>query len=279
MLDLDLLLEEADRVIQDQDAEEELDDDDDDGEFDALAHLTRILEKNPVPAPTTLYRISAGEDRAEIFRRRGLELETIRQARHEAAKPRILSGVALVIANMSEPHENGLSTHEQFTCDLIQLEKALPVLGFDYVDISRNLTRAQVIDQVFEICTALCPGGNLEHADGFLLLVLSTGGPTSFDCKPAPGANQVAQGACSVGFQEVINLVRMIPSVPKVTMFNICGDPEERKKANFDVPLRPMPCVPNLYQKMLDGCQDVLMVLNVTCKRADAVCHGQREST
>ncbi len=38
----------------------------------------------------------------------------------------------------------------------------------------------------------------------------------------------------------------------------------ERKKANIDVPLNPAPCVPNLYQKMLDGCRDVLMLLSVS---------------
>ena len=95
--------------------------------------------------------------------------------------------------------------------------------------------------------------------------MLSTGGPTSFDCKPVAGANQVAHGACSVSFQEIVNLARVVPKMPKILMFNICGDPEERKRANFDVPIHPMPCVPNMYQKMLDDCEDVLMVLNVTC--------------
>jgi hypothetical protein len=269
VLDLDLLLEEADRALLGEEEQgdqlEQEGEGESEEEFDALARMARVLERHPVPPSTTLYKITTAEGKAEIFRRRGLELENIRLSRKAAARPRILNGVALLIANMSAPEENGLSTNEQFTSDLMQLEKVLPSLGFSYVDIKRNLTRGQVMDEIFETCAALCPGGNLEDADGFLVLVLSTGGPTSFDCKPLSGANEVAHGACCVGFQEVVNLIRVVHGIPKVALFNICGDPEERKKANFDVPLRPMPCVPNLYQKMLDDCQDVLMVLNVTC--------------
>ncbi len=55
------------------------------------------------------------------------------------------------------------------------------------------------MDEVSATSTALCPGGNLEDADGLMLIVLSTGGPTSFDTMPAAGANDVAHGACSVG--------------------------------------------------------------------------------
>ena len=95
-------------------------------------------------------------------------------------------------------------------------------------------------------------------------MVLSTGGPMSFDTLPAAGANSVSQGACSVGYQELVNLVKDVPNKPKVISLYICANSVERKRANIDVPLSPAPCVPNLYQKMLDGCQDVVMMLSVT---------------
>ena len=120
------------------------------------------------------------------------------------------------------------------------------------------------MDEVFATSTALCPGGNLEDADGLMLIVLSTGGPTSFDTMPATGANDVAHGACSVGFQEMVNLIKVVANKPAVLSLHICGDAVERKKANMDVPLNPAPCVPNLYQKMLDGCDNVLMLLSVS---------------
>lgn len=261
--DLDSLLEEAERAVMGQ--HDGLDEDEKEGdEFDALAHLARILKNNPVPPRTILQKITTEEDAAEIYLRRGLELTQMHRVRADSARPRILNGVALIIANTGLPQADGLCTNNQFTCDLIQLEKTLPLLGFEYVEIKRDLTRGQIMDEVFETCSALCPGGNLQNCDGLLLIVMSTGGPTSFDAKPAPGANAVSFGAASVGFQELVNLVKVIPNKPKIVLLNICGDPEERKRANREVPLRPTPCVPNLYQKMLDGCNDVLLVLNVT---------------
>jgi hypothetical protein len=270
MTDLDLLLDEADKAVrqgtaveegeQQQEEEEEGEED----EYDALEHMARILRKNPVPPRTFLTRITTEEDREEVFRRRGLELVQKRRGINEVARPRILNGAALVICVSCEPQEDGLSTHEQFASDILVLEKALPLLGFEYVDVKKDLTRAQIMDTVFETCQALCPGGNLQDADGVLLLIMSTGGPTSFDSKPGRGANKLAQGACQIGFQEIINLVKVIPQKPKIVLFNVCGDPEERKRANFDVPLQPSPCNPNLYQKMLDGCYNVLLALNVT---------------
>lgn len=95
-------------------------------------------------------------------------------------------------------------------------------------------------------------------------MVLSTGGPMSFDTLPPAGANSVSQGACSVGYQELVNLVKVVPNKPKAISLYICGDSVERKRANINVPLSPAPCVPNLYQKMLDGCQDMVMMLSVT---------------
>ena len=86
----------------------------------------------------------------------------------------------------------------------------------------------------------------------------------SFDTLPPAGANSVSQGACSVGYQELVNLVKVVPNKPKAISLYICGDSVERKRANINVPLSPAPCVPNLYQKMLDGCQDVVMMLSVT---------------
>ena len=297
---MDVLLDEADRAlngeqpsIKSQSAVK------DEGEYDALQHFARVLLNHPVPPRTTLHRIEMEEDKTEVFRRRGLELRRISSERKEIARPRILCGVALIIVNTCPPQTNGLSTHEQFTSDVLQLEGTLPSLGFEFVEVKVNLTRSQVkpskndhishscspvrerhhtdvfllltvgtccqiVDELYQTCVALCPGGNLEDADGFLVLILSTGGPTSFDTKHAPGANAVAHGASSVGFQEIVNLVKVVPNKPKVVLFNICGDPEERKKANIEVPLRQTPCVPNLYQKMLDNCEGVLLVLSVT---------------
>ena len=235
-------------------------------EFDATEYLAGVLENTPIPR-TRLQKIVTDGDRDEVFRRRGLELKQIWKSRSNEARPRIVSGVALVIANMCSPQEDGLSTYEQFTCDLMQLEKTLPFIGFEYVDVKQNLTRQEVTDCIFETASALCPGGNLEDADGFLLIVLSTGGPTGFDAKPMPGANSVAHGACTVAFQEIVNLVKVIPNKMKAVLFNICGDPVERKRANFDVPLIQTPCVPSLYQEMLNDCKDVLLVLSVTSGR------------
>ena len=86
-----------------------------------------------------------------------------------------------------------------------------------------------------------------------------------------PSANDVAHGACSVGFQEMVNQIKVVANKPAVLSLHICGDAVERKKANMDVPLNPAPCVPNLYQKMLDGCDNVLMLLSVSSGKVHCV--------
>ncbi len=134
---------EADRALN-QEGEEPGSEEEEAEEEDALEQMARILKKNPVPERTTLHKIMGREDWKEVVRKRGLELARIRRASQLAARPRILNGVALIIVNACAGPGDGLSTHEQFECDVIQLEKALPLLGFEFVDVKRNLTRAQV---------------------------------------------------------------------------------------------------------------------------------------
>jgi hypothetical protein len=274
---LDLLLEEADRAmtmgqgnIMMEQENEVLDEE----EFDALKYLEGILKKNPMPDKTNLYKITMQEDRDEVFKRRGFELQQIRKERKKLARPRILNGSALIIVNTCEPQSDGLSTNEQFTADTLYLEKALQLFGFTFISIKRDLTRAQISTEIKEISAALCPGGNLEDSDGFLLMMMSTGGVTSIDTKPAPGESKLAVGACTYGFQEIVNLVKDIPKKPKIVILNVCGDPAERKRAQIDVPLRPTPCVPDLYQNMLDDCENVLLILNVTSGKVNWVPKG-----
>ena len=234
-------------------------------EFDVLACLDQILSKNPVPTHTTLSKIASAEDRDKIFQSRGLELKKLHQDAAAAARPRVTTGIALIIANLGPPSDDGLGTCAQFTQDLILLRKKLPDMGFGIVDVRCDLTRVQVLDQVSQQCDALCANGNLADADSFLLIVLSTGGPGSFDVKPMPGANPNSTGQCAVAYQEIVNLIKVIPAdKTKTVMFSICGDPHERAKALVQVPLRPLPCSPDFYQKILDGCQNVMLVVNCT---------------
>ena len=135
---------EADRALNQEGDEPGSEEEAEAEELDALEQMAHILKKNPVPARTTLQKIMGPEDSKEVLRKRALELARIRRASQLAARPRILKGVALIIANACAGPGDGLSTHEQFECDVIQLEKSLPLLGFEYVDVKRNLTRAQV---------------------------------------------------------------------------------------------------------------------------------------
>jgi hypothetical protein len=142
---LDILLDEADRAINgEQPSMESQSAVKQEGEYDALQHFARVLRNHPVPPRATLPKIEMEEDKIEVFRRRGLELRRIHGDGKKTARPRILCGVALIIVNTCSPQANGLSTHEQFTSDLLQLEGTLPSLGFEFVEVKLNLTRAQV---------------------------------------------------------------------------------------------------------------------------------------
>ena len=147
--DLDSLLDEADRALSDHGAfdgkHECTDEKDEEEEFDALEHFSRILNKIPLPPRTALPKITSQEDKAEMFRRRALELDIVRRQSAAKARPRILDGVALIFVNTCPPQTDGMSTHEQFNSDILQLEKTLPNLGFAFVDTKHNFTREQVL--------------------------------------------------------------------------------------------------------------------------------------
>ena len=151
--DLDQLLEEADRALN-ADADHVGSENDDEGEVDALEQMARILKKNPVGARTTLQKIVGPGDSKKFFRRRAVELARIRAASKEAARPRILKGAALIIVNACAGLGDGYSTWQQFEMDIIVLEKVLPFLGFEYVQVKRNLSRAQVPTPVLRDCSA-----------------------------------------------------------------------------------------------------------------------------
>jgi hypothetical protein len=153
--DLDQLLEEADRALN-ADGEHVGSEDDDEGEVDALEQMARILKKNPVPAWTKLQKIVGPGDSNSFFRRRAVELTRIHAASKEAARPRILKGAALIIVNSCAGLGDGYSTWQQFEMDMIVLEKVLPFLGFEYVQVKRNLSRAKVPTRVLRHCAASC---------------------------------------------------------------------------------------------------------------------------